>query len=290
MIFHRIPIPLLVLTLCAGLLLLPATGHTQEWHVKQGDLLRATLSPPPGINTLHVRAFGKSWPSEKLENGKTLAWVGIDLDTKTGTHPLNWSSDEASNAWSQEDNIVVNDGEFQKSYITVGKAMAEPNAEDTARILADQAAFKRAYQTKVGETPDISFVTMPTTGVISSPFGARRFVNKQPRSAHAGIDIAAAEGTPIVAPLAGKVLLVESMFLNGNAIAIGHGRGLVTIYTHMQDLQVKQGQWVSTGEQVGSVGKTGRVTGPHLHWGVRFQGARINPLDLIPRESQEHKP
>ena len=283
------PLIFMLLALCTVLLLaLPA--HSHEWHAKQGGLLRATLSPPSGSSTLNVRAFGKTWPSEKQPDGKILAWIGVDLDTKTGTHALHWSSDKASNAWSQEDTIVVSDGGFQKSYITVGKKMSVFDAEALARIRADQAAFRRAYRATVEAAPDISFATRPTSGVISSPFGARRFVNNEPRNPHSGIDIAAAEGTPIIAPLAGKVLLTESMFLNGNAIAIGHGRGLVTIYTHMQDLQVKQGQWVDTGERVGSVGKTGRATGPHLHWGVRFQGARINPLDLTPPESQEHKP
>ena len=86
------------------------------------------------------------------------------------------------------------------------------------------------------------------------------------------------------------MILAKAMFLNGNAIAIGHGRGLVSVYTHLQALEVKPGQWVDTGEYIGKVGKTGRATGPHLHWGVRFHGARINPLALIHGNRQEHKP
>ena len=209
MIFHRTSFPLLALIFSAGVCLPPTIAHAQDWQVKQGELLRATISPPPGTDRLHAHAFGKTWPSELQANGQTLAWIGIDLDTKPGSHPLRWSSSERSNMWSQEDSILVSDGEFKKSYITVEKKMSVFDAKALARIRADQAAFKRAYQTKVEALPDISFATRPTTGVISSPFGARRFVNNQPRNPHSGIDIAAGEGTPIVAPLAGRVLLAE---------------------------------------------------------------------------------
>jgi len=276
----------------ACLLVLAWTGYlpdaaAQDWSARQGSLLRVTLLPAAGASPIQVRAFGKAWPFEMQADSRLLAWIGIDMETSPGAYPLTWKAD---NKLIRQDRIIVQDGRFRKSYIKVAKKMAVFDAAALARIRADHAAFRQAYKTPVDAKPGIEFANMPVDGVISSPFGARRFVNGQPRSPHSGVDIATAEGTPIAAPLAGRVLLAKAMFLNGNAVAIGHGRSLVTVYTHMQKLEVQPGQWVKTGEYIGKVGKTGRVTGAHLHWGVRFNGARINPLALITGDKQEPEP
>ncbi|MDQ6973094.1 MAG: M23 family metallopeptidase, partial [Mariprofundaceae bacterium] len=98
------------------------------------------------------------------------------------------------------------------------------------------------------------------------------------------------EGTPIISPLAGKVLLAESMYLNGNTVVIGHGNGLVMVYSHMHELKLRQGDRVEAGATIGEVGMTGRATGPHLHWGVRFNQARINPLSLLHKNRENLVP
>jgi len=159
--------------------------------------------------------------------------------------------------------------------------MAVFDAKALARIHADQAALRGSYRTKVDATPDIAISRQPVDGIISTPFGARRYVNGEPRSPHSGVDIAAPEGTRIINPRPGRVLLAESMFLNGNTVVIGYGRGLVMVYSHLQSLYVHKGAWIKAGETIGKVGQTGRATGPHLHWGVRFNNARINPDSLL---------
>ena len=159
--------------------------------------------------------------------------------------------------------------------------MADFDAATLARIRAETKALKATYFEPVDASPDIIMHGRPTEGIESTPFGAQRYVNEKARSPHSGIDIAAAAGTTIITPLAGRVLLVANMYLNGNLVAIGHGNGLVTVYAHMQSAAVKPGEWVETHQAIGKVGSTGRSTGPHLHWGIRFYGARINPESLL---------
>jgi murein DD-endopeptidase MepM/ murein hydrolase activator NlpD len=120
-------------------------------------------------------------------------------------------------------------------------------------------------------------MALPVTAPVSSPFGLRRFFNEQPRKPHSGLDLAAAEGTPISAPASGKITDTGDFFFNGNTVFIDHGQGLVTMYCHLSKIDVEPGQTVNTGDIIGAVGKTGRVTGAHLHWSVSLNNTRIDP-------------
>jgi len=247
----------------------------REWHAIQGDIVRVEA----GLAGQHVslRCFGKNWPVKAVSKGHWTGWIGIDLGQKPGNYRLHWTSGTKKISGQ----LQINRGKFRISRIEVKKKMAVFDAKALARIHADQAAIRKTYAMKVNATPDISISRRPVDGIISTPFGAKRYVNGEPRSPHSGLDIAAPEGTPVISPLAGRVLLAESMFLNGNTIVIGHGRGLVMVYSHLKNLHVYQGAWIKAGESIGEVGQTGRATGPHLHWGIRFNGARINPDSLI---------
>jgi murein DD-endopeptidase MepM/ murein hydrolase activator NlpD len=151
--------------------------------------------------------------------------------------------------------------------------------QDRIREEYQQGMIARNTYTQVGLTQ--ATMGLPLKGITSSEFGVRRFINGQPRNRHIGLDIAAAEGTPVKAPMKGKVILSGNFFYKGNVIYIDHGDGLVSSYSHLSNKAINLNQIVSRGEVVGYVGSTGRVTGPHLHWEVFFLGIPINPEIFI---------
>jgi len=161
------------------------------------------------------------------------------------------------------------------------KKKVEPNKDDLKRIIKDREKIKLSK--KLGEKKKLfgSKFILPVKGRLSGVFGSQRILNSKPRSPHYGIDIAQKEGTPIVAPSSGKVKLVDyGMFFTGNTVVVDHGLGLISIFAHLQDIFVTEGQYLKIGEKIGSVGMTGRATGPHLHWGIYLEKKPVDPLSL----------
>ena len=174
------------------------------------------------------------------------------------------------------------------------KRMVDPTAEDMKRIVRDQVAINSAFSTWTDDLADDLRFSLPAHGRFSSGFGLRRFFNNEPRQPHAGLDIAAPVGTPVTAPAAGTVIETGNYFFNGNTVFIDHGQGLISMYNHLSRIDVTAGMHVRRGQRIGLVGKTGRVTGPHLHWTLSLNNARIDPLLFLPPEirveASEHRP
>ena len=178
--------------------------------------------------------------------------------------------------------IDIEDKFYRESRIEIqNRDLVSPpsSMQDRIREEYQQGVIAKNTYTQVGLSQ--ASMSLPLTGITSSEFGVRRFINGQPRNRHIGLDIAADEGTPIKAPMKGKVILSGNFFYKGNVVYIDHGDGLVSSYSHLSNKAVNLNQKVSKGEVLGYVGSTGRVTGPHLHWEVFFLGIPINPEIFI---------
>lgn len=176
------------------------------------------------------------------------------------------------------ESIPVINKEYRESRITItNNDMVSPPKEVLPRIKMEASIIKAAKNINSFSNYSVLPMKMPTKGIESSEFGVRRFINGAPRNRHTGLDIAAPEGTDVYAPLDGIVLLSEEFFYRGNIIYIDHGNGLISSFSHLQKSLVKKNRKVKAGDLIGKVGKTGRVTGPHLHWEVSILGTTVDP-------------
>ena len=161
------------------------------------------------------------------------------------------------------------------------KKKVEPNKDDLKKIIEDKEKIN--FSKKIGKREKLfgnKFI-LPVDGRLSGFFGSQRILNSKPRRPHYGIDIAQKEGSPVIAPSSGRVKLVDyEMFFTGNTVIVDHGLGLISIFAHLKDIFVKEGQNLKIGDRIGSVGMTGRATGPHLHWGIYLENKPVDPLSL----------
>ena len=215
-------------------------------------------------------------------DGLAIAIVGIPLGTKAGKHSLD-VKDGSGKVRTVSYNVNAKQYEEQRLIIK-NKRKVNPAPLDMERINKENIRLKVVKSSRAEKMIARKFV-WPLKGIISSPFGLRRFYNDQPRRPHGGIDIAAETGTPIKAPADGVVIDTGDYFFNGNSVFIEHGLGLQTFYAHMSRIDVQIGDRVNAGDIIGAVGATGRVTGPHLHWSVGLNGTWVNPLLLLDTDS-----
>jgi murein DD-endopeptidase MepM/ murein hydrolase activator NlpD len=210
-----------------------------------------------------------------LRNGAGwVALIGIPLDTEPG--PQEAELLRAGRTVPIEFEVLDKQYAVQRLQVK-NERHVNPNEADTERIERERARIDAALGTFSEDLLPEFRMQPPVPGERSSSFGLRRFFNGQPRSPHSGMDIAAAAGTPILAPAPGRVVDTGDFFFNGNTVFLDHGEGVVTMYCHLRRIEVKPGQQIETGEPLGEVGATGRVTGPHLHWGIAVNRALVDP-------------
>jgi len=267
--------------LAAGSLLLVAQARAldlpRESRVPGGLALLTVDAPPEPV----PRVVFNGHRAPVLRDGdKWIALVGLPLVTKVGKH----AADVYLGGAKQVLDFEVQPKKYEEQRLTVtNDRQVNPNADDLKRIEADskrtEAALTR-YTTDL--EPTLAFMP-PVPGKRSNSFGFRRFFNNQPRNPHSGMDISGNTGEPVKAVANGVVVDTGDFFFNGNTVFVDHGRGILTMYLHLSRIDVKPGDKVAAGDVVGLLGATGRVTGPHLHFGVSVNRAMVDPALFLPQ-------
>ena len=174
--------------------------------------------------------------------------------------------------------------QYQEQHITLKgkqKKYVNPNLAHMDRIKRERPILSNARQHYSQRALATGAFSLPVSGITTGSFGLKRFYNQQARNPHTGVDYAAKTDTPIRAPAKGRVILTGEFYFNGKTVFIDHGMGLVSVYIHMNNIQVEQGQLLNAGDIIGGIGQTGRATGPHLHWGVYLNQTAVNPNLLL---------
>jgi len=245
------------------------------------------LAVPGGIIKIAIAETDQEAPSVFFNDNRVAvikeithwsALVGIPLSTKPGQHTIIVKTSQ--NSKNLNFNIV--DKDYPAQYLTIKKKrMVTGFTEaDLKKINTDKKAMTKAKSIWEEQVVDTNFIT-PVEGRLSSLFGLKRFFNDIPKRPHNGLDIAAKTGTPIIAPASATVIDTGNYYFNGNTVFLDHGQGLLSAYLHMNTIAVKAGQVVQQGDKLGTVGETGRVTGPHLHWIVYLNKTPVDPALFI---------
>lgn len=263
--------------------------HLSSPVSSQGSVLLAEVRDPRALEEVKGEWAEKEipfWRQDESQNKSGTAWrglIGVDLEQAAGEYKFAISA-KTQNAepLSCSMTVPVRQGRFATERLQVEKQFVQPDPEQSARAQAEGQRLREIFATVTPERLWDGPFRVPLAGVtIGKNFGRRRILNGQPRSPHSGVDFPAPAGTPVYAAQSGRVVLAEPLFFSGNTVVVDHGLGVYTFYAHLESLTVNPGETVAAGALLGNVGATGRVTGPHLHWGLTVNRARVNPLQLV---------
>jgi hypothetical protein len=253
-----------------------------EQAVAQGEVVQILLrGATDGSRAL---GFWQGRPFEffKIDDDHYGSLLGIDLKLAAGTYPLKVEVDSpGGNPLTRRTSIEVVKKDFGVQRLSLPANMVTLDSATLKRVKREGAKFSRLwYRQNPHRYWQGSFVR-PVPGKRTTPFGLRRILNGEPRSSHSGVDLRAAEGELVRATNHGKVILVGDFYFHGKAVVIDHGWGIYSMYFHLSRVDVAEGDFVGKNAIIGLAGSTGRATGPHLHWGVRIGGARVDPFALL---------
>ncbi|SHI21385.1 peptidoglycan DD-metalloendopeptidase family protein [Pollutimonas bauzanensis] len=254
----------------------------------QGYISRLLHHPVPGGVAVVALGQGAQAPRAFLQENRVMvlrdsdqqwiAVVGIDLKTPQGQQVLRVEDARGS----RQAGFLVGRKDYKAQHIKLkNKSQVNPDPEQVRRYEREYKEQIAAYGRFREDAPSNVSLDRPVDGRLSSPFGLRRFFNGEERNPHSGLDFAVPQGTPVKAPADGVVTIVADYFFNGKTVFIDHGQGFITMYCHLSAFEVKMGDQVKRGQVIARVGATGRATGPHLHWNISLNNARVDPAIFI---------
>jgi murein DD-endopeptidase MepM/ murein hydrolase activator NlpD len=262
-------------------LIVNVTHRARALHPGEIVVLNVRTSEPPAA--LAASAFGAAlrfFPAGPANVWSTL--IGIDLDVDPGDHPVTVRVTAVNGALAETvHTLAVEPKRFATRRLSVEPRYVDPPPAVVERILRERDHLAALFPVSTAARYWRDGFLRPVPGRANSAFGRRSVFNGQPRSPHSGADFRAGAGTPIKAPNDGVVVLAADLYFSGNVVIIDHGSGLYSFFAHLSEIDVTEGDRVRKGMIVGEVGATGRVTGPHLHWTVRLNDARVDPLSLL---------
>jgi murein DD-endopeptidase MepM/ murein hydrolase activator NlpD len=254
------------------------TVSTRARAVRPGELILLTITAARPVTQVTVRAFGRDWPA--YEDGSARRWrapVGIDLDTRPATYHADITAGQDRTSYP----LVVGARTFRTRHLSVNPDLVNPPPDAMDRIDAETRELNEVWADGESQRLWSGPFVRPVPDAANSAFGTRSVYNGEARSPHSGADFLSPEGRPVKAPNTGRIVLAGARYFTGNTVVIDHGLGLFSLFAHLSEIDVAAGDTVTAGEIVGKVGASGRVTGPHLHWTVRVNGARVDPLSLL---------
>jgi murein DD-endopeptidase MepM/ murein hydrolase activator NlpD len=250
----------------------PVSVSVRGEPAQPGGVLAVTVTTTEDVEQVSGDAFGQRVLFVRGDSPRV--WhgvIGVDLSA-TGPSSLVVLGTTRPLAFEPR--------QFPTRRLRVAGQFVDPPAPELTRIRAEADALAAIFGTVTIPHRLETFV-VPVPGVPGSNFGSRSIFNGEERAPHAGVDFRGATGTPVAAPAGGRVVLAEDLFFTGQTVVIDHGLGVYSLLAHLSRIDVVPGQVVSQGHRVGLLGATGRVTGPHLHWTVRLNGARVDPLRVV---------
>jgi murein DD-endopeptidase MepM/ murein hydrolase activator NlpD len=255
----------------------------QPTRIVNGAPVLFRVTTPKPVHKLSGRWLGRDISFSFDE--KQEVWFGLagsSVETKPGLYPIELTSEsEAGKAITFQRQIRVLRQRYPKVMLKVPGRYTAPSPEEQSQIAQDKELKSQVFQTVSPEREWKGDFAPPVEAPISDVFGVQRVFNGSVQSTHQGLDFRVTTGTPVAAVNSGKVLLARPLFFEGNCVVLDHGQGLLTLYLHLSEFSVKEGDTVEKGQQIGMSGGTGRATGPHLHLAVRWQGIYLNPAGLL---------
>lgn len=251
--------------------------------LEPGEVMMVKINSQADIQEAHVLFLGKKFPMGKnITNSVFYAFIGIEMDINPGLYEIKvYLKDEFSRWEKAEKLLLILPKKFRLARLWVDKRFITPPPEFHDRIRWEAQILRGLYDISTPRWLGEGNFIFAASGQTSADFGEKRIYNNTHYSTHRGVDISSPYGAPVVASNSGKVVLASDLYYSGKTVILDHGLGVYTLYCHFSKISVETGTLVNKGQFIGEIGATGRVTGPHLHWGVKMSGESVDPISLL---------